>query len=469
MREFLASEHMHALGVPTTRAGSVVVSHETRVLRDMFYDGHAKYEPSAVVMRLAKSFIRFGSFEIFKLADPMTGRRGSSAGLPKAEREAMMHRMLDFTIRQYYPDIWATHSDASTQERYLAFLDEVVRRTARLVAKWQSIGFCHGVLNTDNMSILGDTLDYGPYGFMEHFDPQNIPNTSDDTGRYRYEAQPEICKWNCSVLLDQLMLVIPPKDGPEKRAMKANLEKTYDETYHQEYYSLMRAKLGLKNEETVGPTAGDEVVDGLFEVLETTGGDFTCTFRSLAEVEVFDSASHDRVVDHLLQFSQTLSQEKEKYSSVSDGQFQMIMKLHKEQPAQALRYGINEATIQQLVKHRAILAGLNELSDSDYQAKMRAHWKTWIDAYVGRLQAETANDSADKQRRAAMLKVNPLYVLRNHVAQKAIDFAMDEDYDQVQRIFDLLVNPYDEGSPEDLVYARPEDSSKPKLCVSCSS
>lgn len=469
MREFLASEHMHALGVPTTRAGSIVVSHETRVLRDMFYDGNAKYEPSAVVMRLAKSFIRFGSFEIFKPTDPMTDRQGSSACLPKAEQEAMMHRMLDFTIRQYYPEIWATHCDASTQERYLAFLDEVVRRTARLVAKWQSIGFCHGVLNTDNMSILGDTLDYGPYGFMEHFDPQNIPNTSDDTGRYRYEAQPEICKWNCSVLLDQLTLVIPPKDDAEKRAMKANLEKTYDETYHQEYYMLMHAKLGLKNEEAVGPSAGDAVVDGLFEVLKTTGGDFTCTFRSLSDVNAFDSASHNRAVDQLLQFSETLSQEKAKYSTVSDGQLQMIMKMHKEQPAQARRYGINEATIQQLVDHRAVLAGLNEISEADYQAKMREHWKSWLDSYVSRLQTETTDESADERRRTAMRRVNPVFVLRNHVAQKAIEFAMDKDYDQVQHVFDLLVNPFDEAAPEDLVYAHPEDPNKPKLCVSCSS
>lgn len=187
IREFLCSEAMAGLGVPTTRAGSCVTS-STRVVRDMFYTGNNIEERATVIMRIAQTFLRFGSFEIFKGTDPVTGRSGPSAGMALAqvplggrvsETDQHLHAMLDYTISSFFPDLWSVRTMPENEDQkrkvcYAAFLEEVTRRTARLAAKWQAVGFCHGVLNTDNMSIVGLTIDYGPFGFMDRFDPQHV-------------------------------------------------------------------------------------------------------------------------------------------------------------------------------------------------------------------------------------------------------------------------------------------------------
>eukprot|EP00741_Cyanophora_paradoxa_P024209 tig00021745_g23381.t1 len=280
VREFLCSEAMHYLGVPTTRAGTVVTS-DSRVTRDILYlrptprtagpphplipllssaasdrlylptNGNVIRERASVVLRIAPTFLRFGSFEIFLPADdarpttPLprgarsrysrdppalrapalllylappppppfpppfslltcggqyTGRQGPSFGL----EATMLPKMLDFTIASYYPEIHARHAakgEAGRKEMVLDFYREVVERTARLAAHWQAVGWAHGVLNTDNMSILGVTIDYGPYGFLDAFSDDFVPNGSDDRGRYAYKNQPAVCKWNCAKLL----------------------------------------------------------------------------------------------------------------------------------------------------------------------------------------------------------------------------------------------------------------------------
>ncbi|GAB9471902.1 Selenoprotein o [Globisporangium polare] len=460
LREFLASEHMHALGVPTTRAASVVVSRETTVVRDMFYDGNPKKEPTAVVMRIAQSFLRFGSFEIFKGKDPKSGRRGPSAGLEN--KADMMRQMLDFTIKQYFPAIHAKDA-ATTEEKYKLFFEEVVQRTARLVAKWQSIGFCHGVLNTDNLSIVGDTLDYGPFGFMEHFNPEHICNTSDDGGRYRYEAQADICKWNLSVLADQLALVV------DREEFEPALD-AYNDAFSQELSRLMRAKLGLIHK--VIPSDDRGLVDALFDVLTETGADFTCTFRALSGVKPFDEKSQVDVLDQLAGFSETLEQVKRRFSSFTEAQYEMVKMLLKENPVQARMYGISEETFKQMTAEREVVAKLSTSTDAERLETVRVAWAKWIEMYVERLKEETdfAPDSEkDAHRHTLMQRTNPKFVLRNHVAQKAIDFATEGDSFEVENIFKLLTNPFDEGSSSDLVYARPEDPSAPPLCVSCSS
>ncbi|EEY64321.1 selenoprotein O, putative [Phytophthora infestans T30-4] len=454
LREFLCSENMHALGVPTTRAGSVVTSKETQVLRDIFYNGDAKMEPTAVVTRIAKSFLRFGSFEIFKDEDKLTGLAGPSAHLEN--KEEMMREMLDFTIRQYYSEI-------SGARKYEKFFQEVVRRTAMLVAKWQSIGFCHGVLNTDNMSIVGDTLDYGPFGFMEHFDPKHICNTSDDRGRYRYEAQPEVCKWNCGVLADQLGLVT------ERAGLEPILE-SFDAVYEAEYMRLMREKLGLSDEEKEDKM----LVDTLFDVLAFTGADFTCTFRYLSELDVFETGDcREQVLNKLVAVSETLAQQKRKLEldsgGVSDAQFDMVVMLLQENPVRARQYGITPALVAQIKANREAKKLLDATTDEERMDSIRTVWVDWIDVYISRVK-EQGDAASDADRRRRMLDVNPLFVLRNHVAQKAIDFAHEGDYDAVQHIFELVTNPFDEPTDDrDLEYARPQDSSTAPLCVSCSS
>ncbi|CEG42259.1 Uncharacterized conserved protein (YdiU family) [Plasmopara halstedii] len=456
LREFLCSENMHALGVPTTRAGSVVVSRETQVLRDIFYNGNAKLEPTAVVTRIAKSFIRFGSFEIFKEQDKLTGLSGPSAGIEN--KEEMMKQMLDFIIRQYFPNI-------TGESKYENFFNEIVCRTAKLVAKWQSIGFCHGVLNTDNMSIVGDTLDYGPFGFMEHFDPRHICNTSDDSGRYRYEAQPAICKWNCGILADQLELVMS----------RADLEKSlsgFDVVFQNEYLCLMWEKLGVSGK----MEKDSELVSTLFDVLAHTGADFSCTFRYLSTLDAFDTGeSRENILNKLTGISETLAEQKRKLAQaskgISDAQYNMIMTLLQENPVRARQYGITPALVAEIKANREEKVFLDAITDEERANTIRTAWEDWLDVYIFRIKKEGNADAAsDSRRRHRMLKVNPLFVLRNHVAQKAIDLAHEGNHDGVHHIFELLTNPFDEPNDEsDLVYALPQDPSATPLCVSCSS
>jgi uncharacterized protein YdiU (UPF0061 family) len=190
LREFVCSEAMFHLGVPTTRALSLVTTGDP-VMRDMFYDGNAEYEPGAVVCRVAPSFLRFGHFEVLAADGEID----------------LLGKLLSYLLRQHYPTLPHAAVDPDT---VLAFLAEIAERTVRMVTHWQRVGFVHGVMNTDNMSALGLTIDYGPYGFLEPFDPHWTPNTTDAGGRrYRYGAQPNIALWNVARLAEALHLCWP--------------------------------------------------------------------------------------------------------------------------------------------------------------------------------------------------------------------------------------------------------------------
>eukprot|EP00058_Branchiostoma_floridae_P006699 XP_002592187.1 hypothetical protein BRAFLDRAFT_88076 [Branchiostoma floridae] len=234
IREFLCSEAMHHLGIPTTRAGSCVTS-DSKVLRDVYYNGNASYERCTIVLRIAQTFLRFGSFEIFKPTDEITGRKGPSVG-----RNDILITMLDYAIKTFFPEIQEAHADS--EERYLAFFREIVHRTARLVAEWQCVGFCHGVLNTDNMSILGLTIDYGPFGFLDRYDADNICNGSDDGARYSYRNQPEMCKWNCEKFSEAISEALPT-------VLSKPVLEEFDPKFSEHYLSKMRKKLGLLKKE----------------------------------------------------------------------------------------------------------------------------------------------------------------------------------------------------------------------------
>ena len=219
-REFLCSEAMHFLGVPTTRALTLIATGDA-VVRDMFYDGHPKAEPGAIVCRASPSFIRFGHFQ-----------------LPSARGDtALLHEWVTFCIARDFP-----HISSSGEAAYAQWFEEICLRTARMVAEWMRVGFVHGVMNTDNMSVLGLTIDYGPYGFVDAFDPDFTPNTTDAQGRrYRFGWQPRIAYWN----LQQLALALSPlfKDASP---LQAGLE-AYALTYGQLDRQNAARKLGLSN------------------------------------------------------------------------------------------------------------------------------------------------------------------------------------------------------------------------------
>mmetsp|Transcript_11542 Transcript_11542/g.37886 ORF Transcript_11542/g.37886 Transcript_11542/m.37886 type:complete len:365 (+) Transcript_11542:554-1648(+) len=242
---------MHALGVPTTRALSLV-STGAGVLRDQWYRGAARLEPGAVVARLSPSFVRFGTFQL-------PASRGGA-------EDRLLFDLADYVIRHHYPHLCAG--------AYAELLTEAAERTVRLVAARQALGFTHGVLNTDNMSILGLSIDYGPFGFLEYFDPNYTPNLSDlDGRRYSYASQPEVVRWNVRQLADAF--AVAGLVGAEE--VDAALER-FTEAYVEATEQEMGEKLGLAHVE-------ESFISELWLLMAKTAPDFTLTFRALASVE----------------------------------------------------------------------------------------------------------------------------------------------------------------------------------------
>ena len=270
LREFLCSEAMHHLGVPTTRALSLVATGEG-VLRDMFYDGRARQEPGAIVCRVAPSFIRFGNFE-----------------LPAARGEVeLLQRLVDFTIARDFPQLAALPEKA----RRIAWFREVCERTAVMIAHWMRVGFVHGVMNTDNLSILGLTIDYGPYGWIDDFDPDWTPNTTDAGGRrYRFGHQARVAHWNLAQLANALLPLMQDA-APLEEALQH---------FVQCFFAADRgntaAKLGLRACET----ADESLMQALYGLLHAAETDMTIFFRALAGLDIdapalapFEAAFYD--------------------------------------------------------------------------------------------------------------------------------------------------------------------------------
>uniref|UniRef100_A0A3P8WZM1 Selenoprotein O n=1 Tax=Cynoglossus semilaevis TaxID=244447 RepID=A0A3P8WZM1_CYNSE len=253
VREFLCSEAMHFLGVPTSRAASLIVSEEP-VLRDQFYNGNVDTERGAVVLRVAKSWFRFGSLEI----------------LAKSGETDLLRKLLDFVIEEHFPSIVSDDPD-----KYLVFYSTVVNETAHLIGQWMSIGFAHGVCNTDNFSLLSITIDYGPFGFMEAYDPNFVPNSSDDEGRYRIGAQADVGLFNLQKLQEALNPVLTQK---QQRAANMIL-KGFTGIYQMRIQQLFRGKLGLRDEDEEDGL----LIALLLKMMEETKSDFTMTFRQLSE------------------------------------------------------------------------------------------------------------------------------------------------------------------------------------------
>ena len=385
IREFLCSEAMHHLGVPTTRALSLVSTGD-EVVRDMFYNGNARPEPGAVVCRVAPSFVRFGNFQIL-LAHQETDN---------------LRQLADYVIRHHFPEL-----GAPSEEVYQHWFMEICRRTAVMVAHWMTVGFVHGVMNTDNMSILGLTIDYGPYGWLEPYEPGWTPNTTDfSTYRYAFGQQPRVALWN----LMQLGQALSPLVASPNDALRPGLD-MYAATFNHTRQALMLGKLGLTAQPDAAPDLA--LAEALDAALEASEVDMTLFFRRLSQL-----------VPALL--------------AAPDGD------------AAAHRAFIEEVSYNpQGAPHTLLLA--------------------WLQRYTERLRQESA---APEAIRAGMLAVNPKYVLRNYLAQLAIEAAEAGDLTDVERLYHVLKSPFEEHPAyEDLAAKRPEWArTKPgSATLSCSS
>ena len=391
VREFLCSEAMFHLGVPTTRALSLALTGE-QVTRDMLYDGHPELEPGAVVCRVAPTFIRFGNFELF-------------ATMGELEQ---LRSLADFTIREYYPELLG-ESDAPTASTYIDFYREVVRRTAEMIVHWQRVGFVHGVMNTDNMSILGLTIDYGPYGWLEDYDPDWTPNTTDRHGkRYRFGNQPGIGQWNLAQLGNALFPLIEDAEAGAGEDLQAALDQ-YVPHFRSEHQKMFASKLGLSEWDT---ERDEPLMVDLLELFGRAETDMTLFFRALAEV-----------------------------SSTSDT--------------------ADPSTFDVI---RNVFYDKEQLT-----AEVEAAWLAWLDRYVERVRDDGRDDD---ERRRAMHAVNPLYVMRNYLAQLAIDAAAGGDYSELTMLLDVMRNPYTEQPRREKYAEKRPDWARTRVgcsMLSCSS
>jgi uncharacterized protein YdiU (UPF0061 family) len=382
IREHLCSEAMHHLGVPTTRSLSLMLTGD-EVMRDMMYDGNGAYEKGAVVCRVSPSFVRFGNFQI----------------LAAREDSKTLQELTDYTIRHFFPGI-----EEGTKEGYIQFFEEVVRRTVEMIIHWQRVGFVHGVMNTDNMSILGLTIDFGPYGWLEGYDHGWTPNTTDRSHRrYRYGHQPQIALWNLIQLANALYPLVGEAPPFEK------ILKKFQSDFEAGYFEMMKSKLGLTNSAPDDKT----LINRLEEVLQTTETDMTIFYRRLAD------------------FNKTTEID-------SEGKFLAIVKDAFYKP--------------------------EELED-----KILKDWNDWFDSYKSRLAVE---EIPDKERKTIMNKSNPKYVLRNYMAQVAIDAADQGDYTIVEELYSLLKNPYSEQPDFEKWFAKRPEWARHKVgcsMLSCSS
>ncbi|MDQ3032712.1 MAG: YdiU family protein [Myxococcota bacterium] len=389
VRELLCSEAMHHLGVPTTRALGLVVTGDA-VVRDMFYDGRAAPEPGAIVCRVAPSFLRFGSFEIF-------ASRGEHEVLGAIAR---------YAIETHFPELRAELAPEGPPSADLCvrWLEEIARRTAIMVVHWMRVGFVHGVMNTDNMSILGLTIDYGPYGWIDAYDPDWTPNTTDASGRrYRFGHQPRIALWNLARFAEALLPLVGAAE-PLEEALAV-----YADTFAREHARMIAAKLGLRE-----LREDDEpLVDDLYAMLGELETDMTIFFRRLADVPLDASAPDDALLA----------------------------------PLRDAYYAPDALTPERTER----IAG-------------------WLRRHAAR--ARDDDDARADERRARMNTTNPKYVLRNYLAQLAIDRAEQGDASTLEEILDVMRRPYDEQpGHEQYAEKRPEWARHRAGCsmLSCSS
>ena len=384
LREFLCSEAMHFLGVPTTRALSLVGTGDT-VVRDMFYSGDPRPEQGAIVARVAPSFIRFGNFELMAASGETENLRA----------------LADYVIRHHYPEL-----GTPSEKVYFQWFEEICRRTAVMIAHWMTVGFVHGVMNTDNMSILGLTIDYGPYGWLEPYEPGWTPNTTDfGQRRYAFGQQPRVASWNLMMLAQGLSPLVSNIED-----FNRGLE-LYGSTLGDTYHAMMLKKLGLTLRDKEDEST---LIEELHQRLAECEIDMTLFFRQLT---------------HLLP---TLL--------LSDK-------------------GADEA-LKELIEVTCYAA---------LETEQQQNLLHWLRRYSDRLHKESSDVHSIQQ---SMLGANPKYVLRNYLAQKAIEAAEAGDLSTLQTLMKVLETPFAEHPEhEELAAKRPSWARDKPGCatLSCSS
>ncbi|ABM61104.1 protein adenylyltransferase SelO [Halorhodospira halophila] len=350
VREYLASEAMAALGVPTTRSLAAVATGET-----VWRQGP---EPGGVLTRVAASHVRVGTFEYF-------GQRGDRSAL---------RRLADYVLYRHYPHC------AQAPRPHQALLEAVAAATAELIAAWMHIGFIHGVMNTDNLSVAGETIDYGPFGFLDAFDPATVYSSIDRFGRYAFDQQPAIGEWNLARLAEALLPLLD--DDPDTAVDLAREALSgYRPRFEAAHRAGLRAKIGLAEERP----GDDDLVHDLLRRMAAEGADWTLTFRRLSDLDGADARGDE-----------------------------------------------------------PFRGGFRDPQAAD----------DWLAAWRGRLMAERRSDA---QRRAAMRAVNPAFVLRNHLAQWAVDAATERlDFAPMERLLVVLGDPFSD-QPEHADLARPPE------------
>ncbi|MFD0992536.1 protein adenylyltransferase SelO [Tenacibaculum geojense] len=374
VREHLCSEAMHYLGVPTTRSLSLCLNGD-EVLRDIMYNGNAAHEKGAIVCRVAPSFIRFGNFEI----------------LAARENHKTLEQLANYTISNFYPEI-----SSKGPQKYLDFLSKVKEKTIDMIVHWQRVGFVHGVMNTDNMSILGLTIDYGPYGWLEGFDYNWTPNTTDaQNKRYRFGNQPYIGLWNLYKLANALYPLVNKADSLQE------ILDSYELEYLHKYESMMHRKLGLQ-------TTNKAFIADTEKILQLTETDYTIFFRNLANIEENDTPK----------------------------------------------------------------SAFNKITDAFYHLKNDEIIKKWIQWFEKYLLLLKHNSFSDIERKEQMNTINPKYVLRNYMAQLAIDKANNKDFSLINDFYELLKKPYDEQPNYNKWFVKRPEWARNKIgcsMLSCSS
>lgn len=383
VREYLCSEAMYHLGIPTTRALSLCLTGD-KVVRDMFYDGNPQEELGAVVCRVSSSFMRFGSFQL-------PAMRGD---------KKLLKQMVDFSIQQNFP-----HLGKPCSEVYVMWYQEISEKTCQLIVDWMRVGFVHGVMNTDNMSIIGETIDYGPYGWIDAFDLTWTPNTTDAQGkRYSFGAQPEIGQWNLFQLGNAIYSLIEDAEPLNK------ILNDYAKNYEKLWLKMMQAKLGLDD---LIEEADVVLFNRLEKLMMGAEIDMTMFYRALSCLpKQAESEQADLWQDH---FRDCFYEEENLANDYFDG------------------------------------------------------FAKWLGDYQQRL---AKNKSSSDERKQAMDAVNPKYVLRNYLAQQAIEKAELGDYSMIEDLINVLQNPYSEQpSFEYLAAKRPAWAKNKAGCsmLSCSS